>query len=129
MKMSKQETLEEVATKEGLYICSQNNFNQAEAGYNAKWFKRGALFGAKWQQENTNINALNFEICALKKEIKVLKHQQEQDKNKFSEEDMKQFAFECVANFLSNDDNKVEIALVDVILDRNSKNFKKFKNK
>jgi hypothetical protein len=47
----KQETLEEVATKEGLYRCSQNNFNQAEAGYNAKWFKRGALFGAKWQQE------------------------------------------------------------------------------
>jgi hypothetical protein len=47
----KQGTLEEVATKEGLYRCSQNNFNQAEAGYNAKWFKRGALFGAKWQQE------------------------------------------------------------------------------
>jgi hypothetical protein len=46
-----QETLEEVATKEGLYRCSQHNFNQAEAGYNAKWFKRGALFGAKWQQE------------------------------------------------------------------------------
>lgn len=47
----KQETLEEAATKEGLFRASQHNFNQAEAGYNAKWFKRGALFGAKWQQE------------------------------------------------------------------------------
>jgi hypothetical protein len=47
----KKETLEEAATIEGLYRCSQHNFNQAEAGYNAKWFKRGALFGAKWQQE------------------------------------------------------------------------------
>lgn len=30
------------------------------------------------KQENTNINALNFEIDALKREIKVLKHQKEQ---------------------------------------------------
>jgi hypothetical protein len=49
----KKETLEEAATIEGLYRCSQHNFNQAEAGYNAKWFKRGALFGAKWQQERS----------------------------------------------------------------------------
>jgi hypothetical protein len=47
----KQETLEEVATKEGLFRASQHNFNQAESGYNAKWFKRGALFGAKYEKQ------------------------------------------------------------------------------
>lgn len=47
------ETIKEVATKEGIFRASQHNFNQAEAGYNAKWFKRGALFGAKWQQERS----------------------------------------------------------------------------
>lgn len=47
----KQETLKEAATKEGLFRASQHNLNRAEAGYNAKWFKRGALFGAKWQAE------------------------------------------------------------------------------
>ena len=45
----------------------------------------------------------------------------------YSEEDMKQFAFECVANFLSNDDNKVEIKLVDVIIDRVNNKFEQFK--
>ena len=50
---TKQETLEEVATKEGLYRCSQNNFNQAQAGYNAKWFKRGVLFGVELEQERS----------------------------------------------------------------------------
>jgi hypothetical protein len=49
----KQETLEEASTKEGLYRCSQHNFNQAESGYNAKWFKRGAKFGSKWMQERS----------------------------------------------------------------------------
>jgi hypothetical protein len=57
------------------------------------------------------------------------KWQQEQDKNKYSEEDMKQFAWECVANFLSNNDNKVEIALTEVIIDRNNKQFEQFKKK
>ena len=45
------ETLEELIIKEGLYRTSQNNFNQASAGYNAKWFKRGGIFAAKLQQE------------------------------------------------------------------------------
>ena len=45
----------------------------------------------------------------------------------YSKEDMKQFAFECVANFLSNDDNKVEIKLVDVIIDRVNNKFEQFK--
>lgn len=46
-----EETLEDLIIKEGLYRTSQNNFNQAEAGYNAKWFKRGGMFAAKLQQE------------------------------------------------------------------------------
>jgi hypothetical protein len=76
---AKQETLEEVMNKDGYH----------ESDYDKIW-REGVQFGAKWQQENTNINALNFEIDALKKEIKVLKHQQEQDKNKFSEEDLRE---------------------------------------
>ena len=47
----KQESLVDIITKEGLYRTSQNNFDQASAGYNAKWFRRGGLFGAKLQQE------------------------------------------------------------------------------
>jgi 6-phosphogluconate dehydrogenase len=47
----------------------------------------------------------------------------------YSEEDLKQFAFECVANFLSNNDNKVEIKLVDVIIDRVNNKFEQFKKK
>jgi hypothetical protein len=57
------------------------------------------------------------------------KWQQEQDKKMYSEEDMKQFAWECVANFLSNNDNKVEMSLVEVIMDRNDKKFEQFKKK
>jgi hypothetical protein len=58
------------------------------------------IFGAKWQAERM-----------------------------YSEEDLKQFAFECVANFLSNNDNKVEIKLVDVIIDRVNDKFEQFKKK
>jgi hypothetical protein len=47
----------------------------------------------------------------------------------YSEEDMKQFAWECVANFLSNNVNEVEMALVEVIIDRNNKQFEQFKKK
>ena len=48
---------------------------------------------------------------------------------KYSEIDMKQFAFECIANFMSNEDNKIEIKLIDVIIDRTNQQFEKFKNK
>ena len=61
-------------------------------------FREKFIEGAKWQQERM-----------------------------YSEEDMKQFAWECVANFLSNNVNEVEVALVEVIIDRNSKQFEKFK--
>ena len=53
----------------------------------------------------------------------------EQNNNKYSEEDMKQYAFQCVANFLSNNDNKVEIELAEIIIDRNKNVFEQFKNK
>jgi len=47
----------------------------------------------------------------------------------FNEKDMKQFAWQCVGNFLSNRDNEVEQKLVDVIIDRNNLEFEKFKKK
>lgn len=47
----------------------------------------------------------------------------------YSKEDMKQFAWQCVANFLSNRDNKIEMNLVEVIIDRNNSEFEKFKKK
>jgi hypothetical protein len=62
-------------------------------------------------------------------EMAFLKGAKWQAERMYSEEDMKQFAFECVANFLSNNDNKVEIKLVDVIIDRLNNQFKKFKKK
>ena len=41
---------------EGMKRASQHNFNQAEAGYNAKWFKRGGLFGyQKAKEENKDL--------------------------------------------------------------------------
>lgn len=73
----KQETLEEAADK---YSKKSNTYVFQES------HKRDFIAGAKWQQENSNINALYFEIDALKREIKSLKHQQEQYKNKFREE-------------------------------------------
>jgi hypothetical protein len=63
-------------------------------------YRYGFIDGANWQQERM-----------------------------YSEEDLKQFAFECVANFLSNNDNKVEIKLVDVIIDRVNNKFEQFKKK
>jgi hypothetical protein len=44
----------------------------------------------------------------------------------FNEEDMKQFAWECVTNFVSNSENRVEMKLVEVIIDRNNEQFKQF---
>ncbi|MEI6882224.1 MAG: hypothetical protein WCK82_12955 [Bacteroidota bacterium] len=41
--------------------------------------------GAKWEQENSNVNALHFEIDALKRLVKVLEHQQERS---YSEEEV-----------------------------------------
>ena len=48
--------LKKIFMDEGLKRASQNNFNQAEAGYNAKWFKRGAIFGYEKALSNFNHN-------------------------------------------------------------------------
>jgi hypothetical protein len=72
--------------------------------------------------ENCNF----FEDVQPKDLIEFAKYQAER---MYSEEDLKQFAFECVANFLSNNDNKVEIKLVDVIIDRVNDKFEQFKKK
>lgn len=61
----------------------------------------------------------------LEKELNL----QLQQKRMYSEEEVKQFAFECVANFLSNNENELEQDLVAVIIDRNNKQFEQFKNK
>lgn len=53
----------------------------------------------------------------------------EQNEKLYSEKDIKQFAFECVAKFLSNDANEIEMALLEVIMGRNDKQFKQFKKK
>jgi hypothetical protein len=52
-----------------------------------------------------------------------------QAKRMYSKEDLKQFAWQCVANFLSNRNNKVEQNLVEVIIDRNNLEFEQFKKK
>lgn len=77
------------------------------------------------------INKLNLStearafINKLQKQAKEI----EKEQQGYSEEDMKQFAFVCVANFLSNNNNKVEMSLVEVITDRNDEKFEQFKKK
>jgi hypothetical protein len=83
---------------------------------------------------NEELEDVFFTNISKRKEAERLielgaKWQQEQNKNKYNEKDMKQFAFECVANFLSNNDNQVEIKLVDVIIDRLNNQFEQFKKK
>ena len=76
--------------------------------------------------EEVAANLADPNLCKTDNWIAGAKWQQERS---YSEEDMKQFAFECVGKFLSNDDNKVEIKLVDVIIDRLNKHFEQFKKK
>jgi 6-phosphogluconate dehydrogenase len=71
---------------------------------------------------------INPKATILKDLIEQAKEMEKQQQG-YSEEDMKQFAWECVTNFLSNDDNKVEIKLVDVIIDRVNNKFEQFKKK
>jgi hypothetical protein len=53
---------------EGIKRASQHNFNQAEAGYNAKWFKRGALFGRiETLKENEELLNALYQLVSLKK--------------------------------------------------------------
>ena len=52
-----------------------------------------------------------------------------QSQRMYSEENMKQFAYQCVANFLSNKNNEVEHSLVAIIVARNHLEFEQFKKK
>ena len=114
----KQETLEEAALlaypihliwdEEERYDCSQE-------------LREAFIEGAKWQQENTNINALNFEIDALKREIKALNHQKEQDKNKYGE-------VEIIEILMEYDYSLVNEGRLNSVGNIN-KWFKQFKNK
>jgi len=79
----------------------------------------------KIPRKDVDGDAMDAISCAY--EIEQLFYEWQQQS--YSEEDMKQFAWECVANFLSNSNNKVEMALVEVIMDRNSKQFEQFKKK
>jgi hypothetical protein len=54
------EEIKEKAIAEGIYRASQNNFNQASAGYNTKWFKRGAIFGAELVYKQADDYAIEF---------------------------------------------------------------------
>ncbi len=47
------ENFEKVLMKESLHRSSQNNMNQAEVGYNAKWFRRGGFFVINLMREKT----------------------------------------------------------------------------
>jgi hypothetical protein len=105
----KQETLEEAAGKLSKNAYKKHSVKDDKLSLDEQiqrsggfivGFKEGMIAGAKWKAERM-----------------------------YSEEEVKQFAFECVANFLSNNDNKVEIKLVDVIIDRVNDKFEQFKNK
>jgi hypothetical protein len=87
---------------------------------NKETLEEFALKIAKYEN-HTNINNEKYEAIILGAKW--------QAKTMYSEEDMKQFAWECVANFLSNDDNLVEIKLVEVISDRVNNKFEQFKTK
>jgi hypothetical protein len=70
----------------------------------------------------------SIENCTpdFRNKIKQAKEMEKQQQG-YSEEDMQSFALQCVANFLSNTKNEVEISLVEVIIDRNNEQFEKFK--
>ena len=77
----KQETLEEAAERLAKIHCDVRvNTNTTEFQIQQLIIK-----GAKWEQENSNVNALHFEIDALKRLVKVLEHQQERS---YSEEEV-----------------------------------------
>jgi hypothetical protein len=85
--------------------------------------KKGFEDGTAW-----GYNFLDYKIIIPQEEPKQ-ETVEEADERMFNEKDMKQFAWQCVGNFLSNRDNEVEEKLVEVIIDRNNLEFEKFKKK
>jgi hypothetical protein len=110
--------------KEGIYENYKLIIPQEEPNFNMKNEIEWVSNNPKCKQIESCYNSLSKKCICPQEESK-----QYQVKRLYSEEEVKQFAFECVTNFLSNSENKVEIGLVDVILDRNNKKFEQFKNK
>ena len=106
---TKQETLEEFIQRQ----LSLGKYQDQESA-----IKYSILAGAKWQQDNSNINALNFEIDALKKQIELLKYQQER---MYSEEEIIKILIEYDYSKI-NDDKLNSVGIV-------KKWFEQFKNK
>jgi hypothetical protein len=74
-----------------------------------------------------SIDTSSATICKWCGEEKILHNHNRQVPRLYTEEQMKQYAFECVANFLSNNANSIEQKLVEVIIDRNNEQFEVFK--
>ena len=81
------------------------------------------------EADETISDFIKRESKSANESVGIVKGAKWYQKRSYSEEDLKQFAFQCVANFLSNNDNKVEIELVEIIMDRNNKKFEQFKKK
>jgi hypothetical protein len=64
----------------------------------------------------------------LKAMLSIAKWQQEQDKNKYDEEDMKDYALKCVTTYLFNGDFISDNLRIPIV-ENNNKQFEKFKNK
>ena len=64
-------------------------------------YANGVEDGVNWHEELSNINALNFEIDALKREVEVLNHQL---KGMYNEEDMLQIVNFTIGQWISSDE-------------------------
>jgi hypothetical protein len=82
--MKNKETLEEVFDKIDDKLC---RYSTEESEY---WnhYKIGVLDGLKWQQENSNVDVLEFEISTLKS---LIQDMDSTIKSKYSEEEVVSF--------------------------------------
>ena len=114
----------EYAKRENIFFKSDlinNLFNN---------LKRNKIMTSERIKEIQQETAFPDSVSVCQSLLKVWNECEQDNKDKkYTEEDLKQFAFECVAYFLSNNDNKVEIKLVDVIIDRVNDKFEQFKKK
>jgi hypothetical protein len=84
-----------------------------------------------WEDEpKETLEEASKRLCLNTKErVGFYKCYSWQQERGYSEEDMIQFACECVTNFLSNNNNEIEMSLAEVIINRNNKQFEQFKKK
>jgi hypothetical protein len=139
-KIDKQETLEEVAeriisdmgwvwenTESSARMVARHCAKSQERSYSEEDLKRN-----KMKQETLKeLSLQKYPFSNPERNAFITGYNQakEEQQNMYSEEDLKQFAWQCVANFLSNRNNKVEQNLVEVIIDRNNLEFEQFKKK